>query len=59
MIISETISSLSYSARHPKGQLYGCPAFLQAWLWEHLSVLASFPAYIPRDLAPAQVHVRS
>lgn len=59
MVISETISSLSYCAQHPKGRLYGCLAFLQAWLGEHLLVLASFPTYVSRDLALVQIHVRS
>lgn len=59
MIISETISSLSYYARHPKGRLYGCPTFLQAWLREHLFILASFPTYVLRDLTPTHIHIRS
>lgn len=39
MIIVKTTSSLSHCARHRKGRLYGCPAFLQAWLRGHISSL--------------------
>ena len=38
MIIIEITSSLSHCAWHCKGQLFGCPAFLQAWLRGHLLI---------------------
>lgn len=46
MIIAKITSSLSHSARHHKGRLYDCLAFLQAWLLGHIS---SLPLSTPRQ----------
>lgn len=46
MIIVEVTFSLSHYAWHRRGRLYGCPIFLQAWLWGHIS---SLPLSTPRQ----------